>query len=353
MNLRNLKSILMIAACIMAAVSCKDEEEDTSLIYVNGELKFDAPEFILPEEVLTMTPRGLTHPDDGEIGYCWKVTPTMTTYDTTRFENGLDSLGKASDGSFTHKFSDTLQTYSVYCYGFAEGYTSSSTSRYVTVVSPGPEQSIKQCGIDPANDKYITVDGNRFYYTTIGNLDWFKQNLAYTQTGIPFRNGEAMDGVFGRYYSHTDALTACPEGWRLPTEKDWASMAATVLESKESLEGKIFPGIASKLMTDAYFNEYKMWEYWPNVGRPKNMSGLSMIPTGYANLGTEAQDGSYPTAAFKGEYEYSIFWTADKPEGEDDMAYYRYLYYEQPDMMIGKGDINTFGASVRCVRDAK
>lgn len=94
-----------------------------------------------------------------------------------------------------------------------------------------------------------------------------------------------------------------------------------------------------------------MWEYWPSVGKPSNKSGLCMIPTGYVNLGAQAQDGTYPNASFKGVYEYAAFWTADKTD--DGMAYYRYIFYDQPDMMIGTGDANAFGAAVRCVREAK
>lgn len=110
MNLRKLKSLLLMAACILAAVSCKDEEEETNVAYLDGSLSFQLPEFVLPGESIKMIPKGLTHPDGGEIGYCWKVTPTMTKYDTTRFENGLDKNGNESDGSFLHTFSDTLQT---------------------------------------------------------------------------------------------------------------------------------------------------------------------------------------------------------------------------------------------------
>ena len=218
MNFHKLKSVFLIAAGLVAAAACKKDEDETNVVYLKGSLKFSVPEFILPGEVLKMTPSGLTHPDNGEIGYCWKVTPSMTKYDTTRFENGLDKEGKASDGSISYKFSDTLRTYTVYCYGFAEGYTSSSSSNSTTVVQPGPEGSVKGAGIDAEKDPYITVDGNKFYYTTIGKLDWFKQNLAYTKGGTPYRNAGPMDGVFGRYYSYNDAKDACPEGWRLPTD---------------------------------------------------------------------------------------------------------------------------------------
>ena len=113
------------------------------------------------------------------------------------------------------------------------------------------------------------------------------------------------------------------------------------------------PGIAADFMADASFNSNKMWEYWPQVGEITDKAKIGVIPAGYANLGERDEDGAYPTASFFGMYEYAVFWTADLVEDEPGMAYYRYIICDQPDMYVGKGDINTFGASVRCVRDTK
>lgn len=352
MSLRKLNSILMMAILALAVISCKDEDDDVNIIYVDGKLSFELPEFILPDQVLTMKPTGLTHPKDGEIGYCWKVTPSKPGFDTTRFLNGLNAAGVPSDGSFTHKFSDTLQTYTVYCYGFAEGYSASIKNLSTTVVSPGLDKSITGSGIK-SSDPAVKVNGNDFYYVTIGELDWFRQNLAYTESGTVFRNGEPMDGVFGRYYSYEEAVNACPEGWRLPTRNDWAQLGAALTDKQEDTAEEYvtaaIPGIAGKLMANAYFNDVKMWEYWPSVGKLTNESGMSMIPTGYANLGTEKENGNRPDATFKGVYEYATFWTADTDE--KGMAYYRYIYCDRHDLQIGKGDPKTFGAAVRCVRN--
>lgn len=343
----------MMAAMILAAVSCKDDDDDVNIIYVDGNLNFSLPEYIHPNEGITFTPRGLSHPDGKEIGYCWKVTPTDNKYDTTRFENGLDKEGKPSDGSFFHEFSDTMQIYTVYCSAFAEGYTSSSKTKKTTVVIPGPGNSITNSGIDTAKDPYITVDGNRFYYTTIDGLDWFKQDLCFTESGVPFKNAEAMDGVYGLFYNYESALTACPEGWRLPSDKDWVAMANAVSGNGGFQELQPIEGIAASLMVNADFNGARMWTYWPAVGEITNSSGLCMIPTGYANLGSADAEGKYPAAKFEGVNNYAAYWTADKVEGSSDRAYFRYIYCEQPDFVIAEGDTKSFGAAVRCVRKSK
>ena len=162
-----------------------------------------------------------------------------------------------------------------------------------------------------------------------------------------------MNDVFGRYYSYEEAVTACPEGWTLPTSEDWDALVKAAEEMKGSKT------VAAALMANADFNDTRMWEYWPEIGDITNESGISMIPVGYAMLGQKDANAdntdpnlefTYPTASFKGYKEYAVFWTADKVDGEEGMAYYKYFINKLPDLMTGKADMGTFGASVRCVR---
>ena len=97
------------------------------------------PEFVAPHQKCTMKVKGAIHPEGKEIGYCWKVSPVMSKYDTTRYENGLNKKGEPSDGSFTYTFKDSLATYTIYCYAFATGYSSNTTTtynpRYLSIIS--------------------------------------------------------------------------------------------------------------------------------------------------------------------------------------------------------------------------
>jgi uncharacterized protein (TIGR02145 family) len=99
--------------------------------------------------------------------------------------------------------------------------------------------------------------------------------------------------------------------------------------------------VASALMGNSTFNGTEMWEYWPTVGDITNASGFSAIPAGYANISS---------GYISGAYEYATFWTATPVEGNNDEAFYTYLICDQPDLFFGKGDKNSFGASVRCIR---
>ena len=336
MSHRKLNILIFAIAASVCIVSCKKDDETKVTPTLSGALSFSVTEYVFPNTTLTMTPSGVTHPKDEGLGYYWKVTPTMTKTDTTRYQNGLDKNGKPSDGSFTFTFPDTLQTYKVSGYAFAQGYSYTSKSVECTVVEGGIDRSITNLGI--ADKPSITVDGIVYPYVTIAGLDWLCRNIADNSAGAPYKNSDVMSDVFGRYYSFEEAQTICPEGWRLPTNAEWESAA------------KAYDNKMAALMGNAYFNGDLMWEYWPAVGDITNESGLSMIPAGYAMLSGKDADGHYTSAQFNGFNEYAAFWTADTVEGEEGMAYYRYIYCEEPVFQLGKVDTRTFGASVRCVR---
>ena len=339
-----LSSIIIAIAASLCLISCKDDDETTVTPSLDGALSFNVPAYALPHTKVTTTPTGVEHPDGEGIGYYWKVTPTMTKSDTTRYENGLDKNGNPSDGSFTFTCPDTLQTYTIQGYAYAKGYSYLTKILTCQVVEGGIDKSITNLGL--ASQATVTINGKSYPYVTINGTDWLCRNISDEKGGAPYENYKAMSDVFGRYYSYYEAQSICPEGWRLPTDEEWTAAAATY-------ENKI-----ADLMGNGYFNDELMWEYWPAVGDITNASGLSLIPVGYALLSSKATDpkqdeyvdGTYPQAQFKGYNEYAVFWTADMVEDEEGMAYYRYIICNQPEFMIGKGDARSFGASVRCVR---
>ncbi len=341
--------LFYIGAMLLALASCKKDEDSTVLPSLNGRLRIlSLPEFIEPGQTLTLKPSGVTHPDGKEVGYYWKVTPTMTKYDTTRYTNGLDkpdASGQPSDGAFTHKFSDTLKTYTVYCYAFASGYSGLSASSYTTVVEGGKDKSIK--GITFPSESVETEDGT-YYYGQIGTQTWTFNNLCEKGTdedlGLPFRNAEVMSDVFGRYYNYADAAAACAalpgDEWKLPTEEDWNILENYIKKSTASDSG-YGHSVAAALMGNATFNENQMWGYWPNVGDITNSTGFSAISAGYANT---------DSGNFTGAYEYAMFWTATENPDNASQAYCKYIICDQPEIFTRTSDKDSFGASVRCIK---
>lgn len=357
MSLQKLNTVIMAAAMILAAVSCKDKESDTVAPSMRGALKISAPAFVGPKAVVNMTQRGVTHPEGEGIGYFWRISPEMKKNDTVRFENGLDPDGKKSDGNYTYQFPDSLGTYTVLCGAYAEGYSTSSGSLYIEVVKGGVDGSIT--GIDFSDGETVTIGGRTYQIAKIGGTEWLRRNVAEESCGLPYQNCKAMSDVLGRYYSWEEAVKVCPEGWRLPSEEDWTELAKAA-GAKDPQKFEPARGIAAALMGNAEFNGKRLWEYWPAVGDITDAAKTSMIPAGFVSLGSRSDDRkddryrefTYSKADFKGIREYAVFWTSDKVEGDDSKAYYRYLIADMPDLMVGSGDISTFGASVRCVRTA-
>ena len=383
MNTFRLSSIIFVAAAILSIISCNKDEDTTTAPSLEGSLKIEGTKIFIGADktsrTITLKPSGGVHPEGKTLGYYWKVSPVMTSYDTTRYENGLNKIGEKSDGTFTYEIKDSLGTYTIYCYAYASGYTGLSTYAYTTIVRGGvqPEGSDIEVSITNTGvaDSCTPIEGTDYYYTTIGNYDWTANNMADESKGTAFLGYDVMSGVFGRYYSYNEAKLLCANlpadggnAWRLPTDEDWVNLVKSITtdakgefsaeEHKDiywdnKTNGK--PSLAARLIADGYFNKEQLWTYWPEVGTPVNTSEMAIIPVGYANLGVTPNvplKSNYPAALFEGTYEYAAFWTADEVENNTDQAYYRYLFTKTPHLMIGKGYKETYGASVRCVRES-
>ena len=65
-------------------------------------------------------------------------------------------------------------------------------------------------------------DGERYSVVQLGDMYWLGENLRYkTKDSWCYKNKDYGCSEFGRLYDWDDALTACPDGWRLPTKEEW------------------------------------------------------------------------------------------------------------------------------------
>ena len=378
---RYIRNIIFASLAIIAVASCKDDD-GTTLPPMDGTLEIEGAVAYINARTdsrkLTLKPNGVTHPDGNEIGYCWKVVPGMSSYDTTRFENGLNSIGEPSDGTFKYELKDSIGTYTIYCYAFSNGYATKSASQYTTIVRGGVQLNEDDPQVSITNTNILEngtpLAGTDYYYVSDGSRDWIASNM-YEEGGIAYLGYEALSDVLGRFYSYDEAVAMCKalprnggEEWRLPTDEDWVNVVkACTTDATGDFSANVHediywdikkngkPSLSARLIANAEFNGSVLWEYWPAVGEITNLSGLAIIPVGYANLGVTpelASKSAYPNAIFEGEFEVAAFWTADTVQDNTDMAYYRFINTQDPFFMIGKGYKVTFGASVRCVRDS-
>lgn len=336
MKMKVTRYIAVLTAVAALILSCKKDKDDDSTSYgtMSGTLSFDYPMYVHANEPFTMIPGGVSTSDGANIGYFWRLVGRSVN-DTTKFKEDLDPT---NDGRWEVSLPDSLATYTIGCTAYAEGYYPSSTSVKVTVVDD--EKSITERGFMPGDATFTDErDGRVYHYATVAGLDWMRENLAWKGAGKPYVGCDVMDGVVGRFYSRVEAETACPDGWRLPSEEQWAALAREFATTGIFEPYSDFPAVAPKLMADAKFNGETLWEYWPEVPID-NASALAFLPSGYGVASSAA-------ASFSGFGDIAAFWSSDK-DGDD--GWYRYINENKPVVYSGKASTKGFLLTVRCVR---
>ena len=339
------KSKIIIAAlsamALVSVLSCKKDSEDTTLPSLSGTLKFnEVPSFVNPQDKITLTLNGVTHPGGGKIGYSITISEGYRTVKDT-LDDGVMSLEYTfCDREYFKK--DTLRAVTVSASAFADGYYSSSTGTQTVTIVKGGMTGGSINGLLPNFDESFEEDGIRYYARKNGDATWLMRNVASPGKGLPYMSSPAMLDVFGSYLNWEDAKTACPAGYRLTTDEDWVNLGKCLGVTDTEVHGTI-AGIATQLMFDATFNYDKtaLWTYWKGMDI-SNKSGLSVLPTGWANLAT---------GQFSGVKEYAVFWTADSYEKDDSQAWCRVIYEKSQDVGAEVHDKSSYGASVRCVKE--
>lgn len=340
--MKDMKKFWKIAAfsflCIAAIASCRKKEETKE--YLTGELAIEFPDYVNPGFVKTYNTSDImivSRPDGGKVGY-YVTNPLTGKRDTL-----VNGSGIMIHSTFSIEVPDTLATLSftlgAYC-DDAKYYGKTKVTSF-KIVKPGLDEgaSISNFNFEGTEGfLYDERDGKIYPYSKVGETEWMRINLAWEDKGVAFANSEAMTDVFGLYYSWEDAMEACPEGWRLPSEEDFTNLALSQGVIAEPFAN--VKGLAGKLMGDLYFNSEKMWEYWPKV-QITDDARLSFMPVGYG-IST-----STDKHRFDGYLEYAAFWTSSEYAGKGVI---RYIYYDKDVVYadaVSKKDIK---ANVRCIR---
>lgn len=297
----------VILAAILSIPACKktDSTDDTPSIQgltmnvavpyvsVGEELVFQANTSKLSVTKGTMP---------GVIGLYWQVNSAK--------KDTLSRNIKSENPEFKYRV-DTLGTYQIACYAFSEGfYNSSAISSFKAI---DPTNSLTGVGSTPS--------------VTIGGKEWAASNMDDSDFGTSYKNASVVDTVFGRFYTWDEAQTVCPAGWHLPTAAEW-----------DALGNK-----AGDLMAPAKFLSDEMWE--PALGQEiTNTTGFNAIPVGYL-------DNTASTDKFRRFGEMAAFWTASDATSDAALAQFRYLLYDNPEIMKGNGSKTSLALSVRCVKD--
>ena len=332
--LRKFFVLLTFAAAAGLAFSCSEAAEDeTETIYMEGQVDFECPRYIGVGEILTTTVFGVTYPENPS--YKWYVA--MTSEDTLRTK------------TITVQFPDSLGNFTLTAFAEHSGFYQSSMAATITTIDP----ELSFTGLADSG-KYIKDDrdGQSYSYVTLGSLDWFAQNLAYTGAGLAYENSTILHPLVGRYYTWVEATGgvsakglgagpqgACPEGWSVPTAEDWEDLAKAVSGEYHSFLDD-WPGIAAPTSAEAYINDTRMWGYNPDNDH-NNSTGWNAIPSGYCEDGDD----------FAELDSYGFWWSS--AEKSSEQAYYRYQYVDMSNFPVASANKDGIAATVRCVRIAR
>jgi len=168
----------------------------------------------------------------------------------------------------------------------------------------------------------------------LGSLTWMTENLRHRQEGMMCYNNEVQCADLGGLYTFNSALTACPDGWRLPSDADWKDLEIALSIPKAELN----------------FNDYSK-KRGLTVGRSLKLggkSGLKFKISGYASL----KDDEWTFEGITGDRPRSYFWTSTTEIVDGETLVYRRRIEKNNDSIFRFANPQEgFAVSVRCVRD--
>lgn len=185
-------------------------------------------------------------------------------------------------------------------------------------------------------------DNETYKTVTIGNQIWMAENLRYKSEGAvaPICRSESKSKKYGLLYFLQDFNRLAPDGWRIPSLKDWVRLFQNIHSSRsDDIENDIVFASAGRFLkseNDWELDDDFLCEYAPN--EKADPFHFSALPTGYV------QD-----FALVEQWKSASFWIAN----DFDFWTYRIVLYNFTNSahIESRRNADSFACSIRCVRD--
>ncbi len=259
-------------------------------------------------------------------------------------DDGIWDTNSSTDKTESHQFS-SAGTYTVKLEVRDEEGLTGVITKDVSVTSGGT-----------GGDGEFTYDGRTYEYKTIGSQTWMIENLAYLPSvsssstgsdsekhyyvygyeGTSVSAAKSTDNyeTYGVLYNWEAAKTACPAGWRLPSDDDWKSLEKHLGMSytDANISGWRYSGdVGEKLMSTSGWG-------WHNDGTGTNSSGFTALPGG----SRDSNGGFYLLNS------YAFFWSFMEPRWM--YAWGRILHFLYDGVYRGR-NYRRDGLSIRCIKN--
>lgn len=169
-------------------------------------------------------------------------------------------------------------------------------------------------------------DGNIYIIQKFHDQWWMCQNLKYNSgDGAKCYEADEINCMLkGRWYIYDAALTACPEGYRLPSDEDWKKLETYIGMSKSDLDNR--------------YNRNS-----GTVGKFLKADGGLGFDAEYSGVVSPNGNDSYFTT-------HAYFWTSTEIDAENAWAR---VMQDKKDGIDRQIITKTYGLPVRCVKDAE
>jgi uncharacterized protein (TIGR02145 family) len=180
-------------------------------------------------------------------------------------------------------------------------------------------------------------DGKTYKTVNIGNKTWMAENLDYQADGSWYYRDGGYYKQYGRLYDWNVAMTVCPEGWHLPSRKEWNNLCQTAGGKKEESNFTGWKDAGKKLKAKSGWMDTR-----GKSGNGTDDYGFSALPGG-KYYGEGVRRYGFIDAGF-----YGTWWTTAEYDAAD--AHNRSMSYWNGDVSENR-DSKSNGFSVRCVQD--
>lgn len=164
---------------------------------------------------------------------------------------------------------------------------------------------------------------------SVSSMTWMAENLNYrTENSYCYDDFDSNCDIMGRLYSWSSAMKVCPQGWHLPNDEEWYSLA------------NLYGGV-EKAGTHLKSSS----NLWARGGKGTNKSLFNVMPFG---AGTKVGKGT----TMGGYYSFGLstqFWSSSEKNELD--AWDWGLHLNRDKISRWEGRKETILNCVRCVQD--